>query len=255
MPLDSVQEFSVITSNFSAEFGRATGGIVNVATKSGTNDFHGTAYDFFRNAGLSTNTFDNKAREIEKSDFSRHQAGFSLGGPVVKDKLHFFVSTEYIRVRSETADMSLVPTAEFLARTSAATQAYFADYPLASPISGRTITAGEIAGVTPGGAFSAATLQPACLRRGDTHAAHRRRRRPPAGRLPGRRPARLEHRPQDSGLRALCMAKRRLPGRKQRQQPLPGLRHSRHHQEPQPPRLADSHRLARTSPARPSSSG
>ncbi len=53
VPLDSVQEFSVITSNFSAQFGRATGGIVNVATKSGTNAFHGTAYEFFRNDKLS----------------------------------------------------------------------------------------------------------------------------------------------------------------------------------------------------------
>jgi len=77
-----------------------------------------------------------------------------LGGPIVKDKVHFFVSTEYIRVRSQTADVSLVPTADFLARTSAATQAYFSDFPLAAPINGRTITAGEIAGVTPGGAFS-----------------------------------------------------------------------------------------------------
>ena len=63
VPLDSVQEFSVITSNFSAQYGRASGGVVNVATKSGTNQFHGTVYEFFRNDALSTNTFDNKANE------------------------------------------------------------------------------------------------------------------------------------------------------------------------------------------------
>jgi hypothetical protein len=154
VPLDSVQEFSVITSNFSAQYGRATGGIVNVATKSGTNEFHGTAYEFFRNASLATNTFDNKARGIDKGEFSRHQSGFSLGGPLVKDKLHFFASGEYIRVRSQAGDIALVPTPEFLARTSPTTQAFFNQFPLAIPINGPVLTAGELAGVIPGGAFS-----------------------------------------------------------------------------------------------------
>src|SRR5262245_33717238 len=62
VPLDSVQEFRVITSNFSAEYGRASGGIVNVATKSGTNNFHGTAFGFKRVAALASNGFDNTAQ-------------------------------------------------------------------------------------------------------------------------------------------------------------------------------------------------
>jgi outer membrane receptor protein involved in Fe transport len=94
VPLDSVQEFSVITSNFSAQYGRASGGVVNVATKSGTNQLRGTAYDFFRSDALATNTFDNKANEVEKGKFDRHQMGFSLGGPIQKDKAHFFTSGE-----------------------------------------------------------------------------------------------------------------------------------------------------------------
>jgi len=154
VPLDSVQEFSVITSNFSAQYGRATGGIVNVATKTGTNDYRGTLYEFFRDASMATNTFDNKARGIEKGDFSRHQAGFSLGGPVLKDRLHFFTSGEYIRVRSQAPDISYVPTPELLARTSATTQEFFGAFPLGFPINGPTISAGELAGVTPGGPFS-----------------------------------------------------------------------------------------------------
>jgi hypothetical protein len=80
--------------------------------------------------------------------------GFSVGGPIQKDKLHFFASGEYIRVRSETTDLSLVPTAEFLSRTAPATQTFFNAFPLAIPINGPVITAGEIAGVIPGGAFS-----------------------------------------------------------------------------------------------------
>ena len=87
VPLDSVQEFSVLTSNFSAQYGRATGGVVNVATKSGTNQYRGTVYEFFRNNGLSANTFGNNANGIEQGQFKRNQMGFSLGGPVQKDKI------------------------------------------------------------------------------------------------------------------------------------------------------------------------
>jgi hypothetical protein len=120
VPLDSVQEFSVITSNFSAQYGRASGGVVNVATKSGTNQFRGTAYEFFRNDGLAANSFDNNANGIEPGKFKRHQMGFSLGGPVVKDKVHFFTSFEYIRVRSTDTQISWVPTPEFIAASGAA---------------------------------------------------------------------------------------------------------------------------------------
>src|SRR5215813_4717209 len=65
VPLDSVQEFQVITSNFSAEYGRASGGIVNVATRAGSNDFHGSAYEFNRVSALASNSFSNNARELE----------------------------------------------------------------------------------------------------------------------------------------------------------------------------------------------
>ena len=109
VPLDSVQEFSVITSNFSAQFGRASGGVVNVATKSGTNILHGSLYDFFRNQDLATRTFDEKANGREKASFDRNAAGFSLGGPIVKDELHFFVNAEYLRVRSTAPIRAYVP--------------------------------------------------------------------------------------------------------------------------------------------------
>ncbi len=154
VPLDAVQEFSVISSNFSAQYGRATAGIVNVATKAGSNVFHGTGYEFFRNEKLSTRTVDQKARDIEKSPFRRDQPGFSLGGPIVKDKAQFFVSAEFTRVRSDATDISWVPTPEFLARTAGNSQAYFAKYPLATGINGPVITRGQIAS-NPGGPFAA----------------------------------------------------------------------------------------------------
>jgi outer membrane receptor protein involved in Fe transport len=154
VPLDAVQEFSVISSNFSAQYGRATAGVVNVVTKAGTNEFHGSAYEFFRNETMATRTVDQKAREIEKSPFERHQPGFSIGGPVRRNQMQFFGSMEYTRVRSDATDITLVPTPEFLARTAASTQSFFSNYSLATPATSNVITRGEIAG-TPGGPFSA----------------------------------------------------------------------------------------------------
>jgi hypothetical protein len=128
VPLDSVQEFSVVTSNFSAQYGRASGGVVNVLTKSGTNNFRGTGYEFYRSDGLSTNTFDNKANDIEKGEFTRHQLGFSIGGPIRRDKAHFFSNLEYIRVRSADTVISWVPTPQFIAASAGPTQAFFSAY-------------------------------------------------------------------------------------------------------------------------------
>jgi len=100
VPLDSVQEFRVISNDFSAEYGRASGGIVNVATKSGTNTFHGSAYDFNRVAALASNTWDNKQTDTARGGFTSNQFGYSFGGPIKKDKLFFFNSTEWTRIRS-----------------------------------------------------------------------------------------------------------------------------------------------------------
>lgn len=135
VPLDSVQEFSVITSNFSAQYGRASGGIVNVATKSGTNQFRGTAYEFFRNQALANNTPDNIANDIEKGKFNRSQMGYSIGGPIKKDKLHFFSSLEYIRVRSTDTQISWVPTPQFIGASAPATQSFFSKYGAVTPTS------------------------------------------------------------------------------------------------------------------------
>jgi hypothetical protein len=136
VPLDSVQEFRIITSNFSAEYGRASGGIVNVATRAGSNDFHGSLYEFNRVSALASNSFDNNAQGIEKGVFTRNQFGYSVGGRIIENKLFFFSSTEWTRIRSSQSVISMVPTPEFLATTSAATRAYFANYQLVSPING-----------------------------------------------------------------------------------------------------------------------
>ena len=152
VPLDSVQEFSVITNNFSAQYGRATGGIVNVATKSGTNAFHGTAYDFLRNDSLATNTVDNRANDIEKGEFTRHQAGFSVGGPVKRDKMHFFSNLEYIGVRSADTEISWVPTSQLLAASAPATQAFFNTYGRVTGNTSQTLTRAQVAAIVGSGA-------------------------------------------------------------------------------------------------------
>jgi hypothetical protein len=91
--LDAVKEFQVIASGANAEFGRTAGGVVNVITKSGTNEVHGSGFGFFRTEGLSSNTSDGKPLK----DFSRQQFGGTIGGPIVKDKIFFFGSAEGIR--------------------------------------------------------------------------------------------------------------------------------------------------------------
>ena len=91
---DAVQEFQVVTSNFLPEYGRASGGVVNTITKSGTNSIHGSLYWFFRNRTL--NATDPTSNGINPPDW-RHQAGASVGGPIKKDKLFYFFNGELQR--------------------------------------------------------------------------------------------------------------------------------------------------------------
>src|SRR5262249_29134916 len=91
---DAVQEFQVNRNAYAAEYGRAGGAVINVVTKSGTNGFHGSAFEFFRDKGLNANTWANKIRNPipPKPYFRIHQFGGSLGGPIQKDKAFFFFS-------------------------------------------------------------------------------------------------------------------------------------------------------------------
>ncbi len=91
---DAVQEFQVNRNAYSAEYGRAGGAVINVVTKSGTNDFHGSAFEFFRDKSLNANTWANKIRTpiTARQPFRIHQFGGSLGGPIQKDKAFFFFS-------------------------------------------------------------------------------------------------------------------------------------------------------------------
>lgn len=95
--VDAIQEFSVITSNYSAEYGYTSGGVVNAVTKSGTNQFHGSAFEFIRNSALDARTFFENAAGLPKGLFHRNQFGASGGGALKKDKIFVFGAYEGLR--------------------------------------------------------------------------------------------------------------------------------------------------------------
>jgi hypothetical protein len=107
--VDAIQEFSVITSNYSAEYGKTSGGVVNAITRSGTNLMHGSAYEFLRNSRLDAkNYFDDPAQSIPP--FKRNQFGGTLGGPIQKDGTFFFVDFEGIRQSKGITTLDVVPS-------------------------------------------------------------------------------------------------------------------------------------------------
>ncbi|HKX32343.1 MAG TPA: TonB-dependent receptor [Blastocatellia bacterium] len=112
IPLDAVQEFRVQSNNMTAEFGRSAV-VTNVITKSGGNNYHGSVYEFYRGAGLSSTPFEDNANHRSKSNFVRNQFGASAGGPILKDRTFFFGSFEGLRVRSSATRAFFVPTSDF----------------------------------------------------------------------------------------------------------------------------------------------
>jgi outer membrane receptor protein involved in Fe transport len=125
--VESIEEFRVLTSNYSAEYGRSGGAVVNAVTKSGGNQFHGSVYGFLRDESLdSRNFFDPQ----EKPQFDLKQFGGSLGGPIVKDRLFFFNNYEGSRKHLGAAATGTVPSAAFRATVAPALAPILASIPL-----------------------------------------------------------------------------------------------------------------------------
>jgi hypothetical protein len=104
---DAIAEFRVLTNTFDAEYGRNAGAVVNVVTKSGTNNYHGNLYEFFRNQGMNARGF----FDTQKLDYLQNQFGATFGGPIKKDRTFFFVTYEGDRIRRGTSsDTVSVPT-------------------------------------------------------------------------------------------------------------------------------------------------
>ena len=108
--IDALDEFKLQTSTYSAEFGRSLGGVVNLQIKSGANAFKGNGYEFLRNDRFDANNFFNNRAGREKPDFSQHQFGGTLGGPVLRSKTFFFGSYQGYRVSQGQTFLSTVPS-------------------------------------------------------------------------------------------------------------------------------------------------
>ena len=145
VPIDALQEFRITTSNFQPQYGRASGGIVNVTTRAGTNAFHGTGWEYNRLSAYTSNTVTNSQEGLPKGLYTRNQFGFAVGGPILKDKLFFFGSTEWTRVRSNASLVGGVPTPELLALTAPNVQDYFSKYSGGKTFNfSSTYTAGDV---------------------------------------------------------------------------------------------------------------
>src|ERR1019366_4851278 len=113
---DSISEFNVQDNNFSPEWGKFVGGVINMSTKSGTNTWHGTGYEYLRNKVLNANEFFNKQSEIAAGiankpvPFTQNQFGAAVGGAVIKNKTFVFFSYEGFRLRQGTPFKTTVPT-------------------------------------------------------------------------------------------------------------------------------------------------
>jgi hypothetical protein len=138
VPVDSVQEYSVITNNFSAEYGRASGGVVNVTTKAGTNQIHGSAWEFNRLSAYTANTYANDANGVAKGTYTRNQFGYAAGGPILKNKLFIFESTEWTRVRSSATETEEIFDPSFINLLPTNIQQYYKIYGSPTPTSAGT---------------------------------------------------------------------------------------------------------------------
>ena len=117
LPIEAIAELRVL-SNFEPEYGRSAGGVINIVTKSGTNDFHGTGFEFFRNNALDARNFFNQVGSPQ-NPFHNNQFGGAIGGPIRRDKTFFFVDYEAMREKGAEASTACVPTAQDIATATA----------------------------------------------------------------------------------------------------------------------------------------
>ena len=138
---DTVQEFNLQSSNFTAEYGNAAGGVVNIVARSGTNQVHGTAFNFLRNGAMNSRQFFAPERDALK----RNQFGGTVGGPIVRNRLFYFGSYQGTEVRNTPAgNIRFVPTAAERAGNFAATSRQLVDPVSRVPVPGNIIPASRI---------------------------------------------------------------------------------------------------------------
>jgi outer membrane receptor protein involved in Fe transport len=164
--VDSIQELRVQTNNFSAEYGKVSGGVISMTTKSGTNKFHGSAYEFYQTSKLNANSYFSNRAGIPIQPYHFDEFGGTIGGPVIKNKVFFFIDYQGVRATStstitgnivptdafKSGDLSALCTAGFnagICNNSAQQLHYPANYPTAglagTPILGNQVPVGSIA--------------------------------------------------------------------------------------------------------------
>jgi hypothetical protein len=128
--MDSVQEVQVVEQNYSAKYGDAIGAVINPITKSGTNDLHGSIFDYFRNEALDANDFFNNESGFARNKFRLNQFGGNVSGPIKKDKLFFFGNYEGVRQTRGSLFRGYTPTASFRTQFIPALSSALATLPL-----------------------------------------------------------------------------------------------------------------------------
>jgi hypothetical protein len=145
--VDAVAEFSVLTTNYSTEYGRASGGIINATTKSGTNQFHGAAYEFLRNSAMDASNYwdakDSNGNYL-KPQFRRNQFGADAGGPIFKDKTFIFGDYEGVRQSLGLSKSSPIPSATYITNNpgliDSRIQTYLTSFfPINGTLNGKTV--------------------------------------------------------------------------------------------------------------------
>ena len=128
--VEAMQEFRVQTSSFAPEFGRTPGGQISIVTRSGTNQFHGTAFEYFRNDVLDANDWFSNSNNLPKPAERQNDFGGVFGGPILKDKTFFFFSYEGLRLRQPLNQQTVVPNLASRQAAPASMQPYLSAYPI-----------------------------------------------------------------------------------------------------------------------------
>jgi hypothetical protein len=163
--IDGIEEFRILSSTFSAEFGRTGGGVVNIVTKAGTNQFHGSLFHFLRNRVLDANNFFNNRSNVGRPPFVFNQFGGAIGGPIRKNRTFFFFNYDGTQVRRGVVFIGTVPTAE--QRTGSFARTLTANGQLvtiSNPFSTRAQGSGFVRDAFPGNQLPGSMIDPVARR-------------------------------------------------------------------------------------------
>jgi hypothetical protein len=159
--IEAIQEFKVLSSTYSAEYGRTSGGVITFQVKSGTQQFHGSAYEYYRSSALAANAWENNANNVKRPGLLRHEFGGTLGGPMPKmnKKLFFFASYEGVRDSIPASSVRTIPDPIYRTGDFSASPVLIRD-----PLLSGNCTTADRAACFPGNRIPQSRLDPAALK-------------------------------------------------------------------------------------------